>query len=200
MDDNEKLYIESLFNRHPEATKVIFDSNIFNYAVQANNNIGVNLFAFLAGIEEHFNWYIIQFEADKLMTSGNYRADIMEHHMLPCEDVGIKKIEGGLPHINSETGELEFWNLNNLSYGDYMQIALAHNFPELHIITNDSKLFKSGHAVLDGRVTSFHAFINEIPYWKDNKDWRLLRKWFNENIRPLRNNSSWKLEKKGSST
>lgn len=196
MNDNDAEYIKFLFERHPSATKVIFDANIFNYAVQANKAIDVNLFAFLAEVEDAFNWYVIRFEADKLIESGNFRADIMAQHTLPCEYVGIKKMQGGLPHINSETGELEFWNLNSLAYGDYMQIALAHNFPELSIITNDSKLFKSGHAALGGRVIPFHAFIGEIPYWKENDDWQKLVEWFHENIQPLRNNSSWKLEKK----
>lgn len=159
MNDNDAEYINALFAQHSKATKVIFDANIFNYAVQAKNAIGINLFAFQAGVEDLFNWYTIQFEANRLIKSGNFRDDIMMQHMLPCEDVGIRKMQGGLPRINDETGELEFWNLNSLAYGDYMQIALAHNFPELSIITNDSKLFKSGHAVLDGRVVSFHTFM-----------------------------------------
>jgi len=196
MNDDEANYIKALFQQHPDATKVLFDANIFNYAAAAEESIGINLFAFLASCENSFNWYVIEFEAEKLLNSGKFNREIMYHHIIPCKDVGIKKMSGGLPHINKQTGELEFWSLNTISYGDYMQVALAHNFPELTIITNDSKLFKSGHAVLDGRVVPFHTFIDEIPYWRDNRDWVRLQKWFHENVKLLRNNSSWILEKK----
>lgn len=195
MNDNERDYIEALFTRHPKATKVLLDANIFNYALLAQEAIGINLFAFLTECEDVFNWYVIQFEANNLLKSGKFRPDIMAQHMLPAEDVGIKKM-GSVPHINKETQGLEFWNLNTLQFGDFMMISLAHNFPELTIITNDSALFKTGDAALDGRAISFHGFINTIPYWKENPDWQKLQKWFNDNVKSLRNNSSWKLEKR----
>lgn len=142
MNDHDAAYIKELFAKHPRATKVLLDANVFNYAVSANEAIGVNLFAFLAECEDVFNWYAIQFEAVELIKSGNYNPGIMAQHILPFKNVGIKKISG-VPHINEKTQKLEFWNLNSLQFGDWAQIALAHNFPELSIITNDSKFFKS---------------------------------------------------------
>jgi hypothetical protein len=54
------------------------------------------------------------------------------------------------------------------------------------------KMFKTAHAVLDGRSIAFHQFLQELSlYWPADKNWLKLKAWFTENTKPLRNNSSW---------
>jgi hypothetical protein len=86
--------------------------------------------------------------------------------------------------------------LNRVAGDDWAQINLAYNYPELIVVTNDSGMFKSAHAVLDGRAMAFHELLKQLsPYWFYDDQWLYLKSWMNKNVKPLRNNSSWILPK-----
>lgn len=167
--------------------KVLLDANVLSYAYDAHQATGYHLLDYLDTIKGRVDWFVSSGVAMDLYRHGTY--GLIAGNMLNCDYLDMKMND--FPY-EKEDGSLGFVKLNTVSGDDWSQICLAYNYPELIIITNDSKMFKSAHAVLNGRAIAFHDFLTKLsPYWFYDNNWLNLKQWLIENKQQLRNNSSW---------
>jgi len=167
--------------------KLLLDANVLSYAQDAQKATGVHLLDYLDQLHGTLDWFVASRVAVDLYNSGIYPGILRP--ILNCDSTNMKM--GDFPYEKKD-GSLGFVKLNRISGDDWAQISLAYNYPELIIVTNDSKMFKSAHAVLKGRAIAFHDFLDKIsPYWFYDKKWLQLKSWLITNKKPLRNNSSW---------
>lgn len=169
--------------------KLLLDANIFAYAHEAHQATGYHLLDYLDTLHggDTIDWYVASTVAMKLYRHGNY--GLIGRNLLNCNAPDMK-----MDHFPYEKkdGSLGFVKLNSLAPDDWAQISLAYNYPDLIVVTNDSAMFKSAHAVLKGRAIAFHDFLQKIsPYWYYDKNWLKMKQWLIDNKKPLRNNSSW---------
>ena len=185
MDDfNTRFLAESKAH-----AKLLLDANVLIYAQEAFRATNLHLLEFLDQLSGRVDWYVASCVALKLHNGGSYDVTSLDKHVLNCDDIGMKM--DSLPFIK-ENGDLGFVKLNALAGDDWAQICLAHNNPELIIATNDSAMFRSAHASLEGRAIAFHDLLDKLsPYWTVEPAWLRLKTWLIENKQPLRNNGSW---------
>lgn len=185
MDDTNTHILSSSKAR----VKLLFDANVLSYAEDAYLATGFHLLDYMETIKGTVDWFV----------GSRVAVDLYNNKILPgilrnilnCDYPDVKM--GDFPYVKKD-GNLGFVKLNSLSGDDWSQICLAYNYQELIIVTNDSRMFKSGHAVLEGRAIAFHDFLDKIsPYWEKDEGWKTLKKWLVENKKALRNNSSWLL-------
>ena len=170
-------------------TKLLLDANVLIYAHEAYEATGIHLLNYLDRLQGLVDWFVAGCVAVNLHNGGTYNLLDLSPKALNCDAVDMKMNQ--FPYIK-EDGDLGFVQLNSLAGDDWAQVCLAFNYPELVIVTNDSAMFKSAHAVLRGRAVAFHNFISELsPYWFTEKEWLSLKRWLIENKKPLRYNSSW---------
>lgn len=183
-------YNTLLLSESKAPVKVLLDANILIYAIEAYNVIGIQLLDYLEGLEGYIDWYVASCVEIDLYKSGTYPYfSFPQNHSLNCNYVDMKMDQ--FPYIK-EDNSLSFVKLNSLAGDDWAQIGLAHNFESLIIATNDSKMFKSAHASLEGRAIAFHYLLKKISlYYPNDKDWSRLMHWFDKNVKPLRDNTSW---------
>lgn len=183
-------YNTHLLSESTALARVLLDANILIYSIEAFNEIGIQLLDYLEGLEGYIDWYVASCVAYELYKKGTYPYfSIPQKHMLNCDSIDMKMDQ--FPYIR-EDDSLGFVKLNSLAGDDWAQIGLAHNFESLIVATNDSKMFKSAHASLEGRAIAFHDLLNKITlYYPTDKNWAKLKQWFETNKKPLRNNSSW---------
>ena len=167
--------------------KLLFDANVLSYAQEAHQATGFHLLEYMEKIRGTLDWFVSSRVAVDLYNNGIYEGIFT--NILNCDYPDMKMNQ--FPYQKKD-GSLGFVKLNSISGDDWSQISLAYNYPELIIVTNDSKMFKSAHAILDGRAIAFHDFLQKIsPYWFYDKNWLNLKQWLIDNKKPLRNNSSW---------
>lgn len=176
-----------ILKRSKAKAKLLFDANVFSYSEEAYRATGYHLLDYMESIKGTVDWFV----------GSQLAVDLYNNKILPgilrnilsCNYPDMKMDH--FPYIKKD-GSLGFVKLNKISGDDWSQISLAYNYPELIIVTNDSKMFKSAHAVLEGRAIAFHDFLDKIsPNWPDDKGWSVLKEWLIDNKKPLRNNSSW---------
>lgn len=176
-----------ILQRSTAKAKLLFDANVLSYAQDAHQAIGVHLLDYMEKINGTVDWFVSSRVAVDLYNNKIYEG--IFRNILNCDYPDMKIDQ--FPYEKKD-GSLGFVKLNSVSGDDWSQICLAYNYPELIIVTNDSKMFKSAHAVLNGRAIAFHDFLQKIsPYWFYDKNWLALKQWLIENKKPLRNNSSW---------
>jgi hypothetical protein len=147
----------------------------------------VYLFDYLDRIKGTVDWYVGSSVAVNLYNNGIVPGIFT--NLLNCDYPDMKMNQ--FPYMKKD-GSVGFVKLNSVSGDDWAQICLAYNHPELIIVTNDARMFKSAHAVLEGRAMTFHELLKQLsPYWFYDKQWLGIKEWFHDNINPLRNNSSW---------
>lgn len=167
--------------------KLLLDANVFSYAEDAFRATGVHLLEFLESMKGTIDWFVANSVAMNLYNSGIVPG-IMTN-LLNSNDPRVKMDH--FPYLKAD-GSLGFVRLNKLASDDWAQITLAYNHEDLIIVTNDSKMFKTAHAITGGRAMPFHYFLREFGRnWAGNDDWERLERWFHANVEPLRNNSSW---------
>jgi hypothetical protein len=167
--------------------KVLLDANVLSYAHDAHQATGYHLLDYLDTIKGRVDWFVSSGVAMDLYRHGTY--GLIAGNMLNCDYPDMKMND--FPYEKKD-GSLGFVKLNTVSGDDWSQICLAYNYPELIIVTNDSKMFKSAHAALNGRAIAFHDFLTKLsPYWFYDNNWLNLKQWLIDNKKPLRNNSSW---------
>lgn len=181
-----------ILNKSQARAKLLLDANVINYTQSAYESIGVNLLDYLDSLNGTVDWFVASCVAADL-----YNARVLPGiltNILNCNRPATKMDQ--FPY-NKEDGSVGFVRLNRVSGDDWAQINLAFHYPELVIVTNDSDMFKSGHAVLDGRAMTFHELLKQLsPYWFHDRRWLALKAWLNDNVKPLRNNSSWVIPSK----
>lgn len=187
------VYNDKVLSESKALANVLLDANVLIYAQKAFKSLGYPHFLnFLDGLEGYINWYVASCVVIDLHNGGSYDLATLSKHMLNCNSIDMKMDQ--FPYIR-EDESLGFVKLNAVAGDDWAQIGLAHNYEKLIIVTNDAKMFKSAHATLEGRAIAFHDFLDKITlYYKDDKDWLKLKNWLLQNIKPLRNNSSWIIE------
>ena len=187
MDDGTTF----ILNRSKARAKLLLDANVITYTQQAAETTGIHLLDYLDKLNGTVDWFVANCVAAEL-----YNARILPgllRNILNSNNPGVKMDQ--FPYKKKD-GSVGFVKLNRVAGDDWAQINLAYNHPELIVVTNDSGMFKSAHAVLDGRAMAFHELLKQLsPYWFYDKQWLQLKKWLNENVRPLRNNSSWIIPK-----
>lgn len=184
MDEANTFIISSSRAR----AKLLLDANIFSYAHDAHQATGYHLLDYLDTIKGTVDWFVSSGVAMDLYRYGTYG---ILPNILNCDYPNMKMDQ--FPY-EKDDGSLGFVRLNTVSGDDWSQICLAYNYPDLIIVTNDAKMFKSAHAALNGRAVTFHDFLDKIsPYWSHDENWLRLRQWLIDNKEPLRNNSSWVL-------
>lgn len=167
--------------------KLLLDANIFVYAHEAHQATGYHLLDYLDTLSGKVDWFIASGVAMDLYKHGDY--GLITKNLLNCDYVDMKM--DSFPYTRKD-GSLGFVKLNTVSGDDWAQICLAYNYPDLIIVTNDSRMFRSAHAALSGRAIAFHDFLEKLsPYWFYDKNWLALKNWLVDNKQPLRNNSSW---------
>lgn len=183
-------YNTHLLSESTALTRVLLDANILIYSMEASDKIGIQLLDYLEGLEGYIDWFVASCVVYELYKKGTYPYfSIPQKHMLNCDSINMKMDQ--FPYIR-EDDSLGFVKLNSLAGDDWAQIGLAHNFESLVIATNDSRMFKSAHASLEGRAIAFHDLLNKLSlYYPTDIDWARLKQWFESNKNPLRNNSSW---------
>lgn len=176
-----------ILNRSTAKAHLLFDANVLSYAEEAFKATGHHLLDYMESIHGTVDWYVGSRVATDLY--NNKILPGILRNILNCDYPDMKVDH--FPYIKID-GSLGFVKLNKISGDDWSQICLAYNYEKLIIVTNDSKMFKSAHAVLNGRAIAFHDFLDRVsPYWHDDKGWQELKRWLIENKKPLRNNSSW---------
>jgi len=176
-----------ILSKSTAKAKLLFDANIFSYAEDAYHATGYHLLDYMETIKGTVDWFV----------GSRVAVDLYNNKILPgilknilnCDYPDVKMDQ--FPYVKKD-GSVGFVKLNKLSGDDWSQICLAYNYQELIVVTNDSRMFKSAHPVLEGRAIGFHDFLEKIsPYWQNDENWQTLLKWFIDNKHPLRNNSSW---------
>jgi len=181
-----------MLSKSTARAKLLLDANILIYAQEAFNTLGIHLLNYLDRLEGLVDWYVASCVAVKLHNGGSYDLSSLNGKILNCDGMDSKM--DSFPYIK-EDGSLGFVKLNALAGDDWAQVALAHNIPDLIVVTNDSAMFKSAHASLNGRAIAFHQFLEDISnYWTLEQEWQSLSNWLMETKKPLRNNSSWTIE------
>lgn len=169
--------------------KLLLDANVLIYAKEAFDATGTHLLSYLDQLSGVVDWYVGSCVVIKLHSAGTYDIGSLSPFILNCQAVDAKM--NMFPYIK-EDDSLEFVRLSSLAGDDWSQIVLAYNYPELIVATNDSAMFKTAHAVLNGRAIAFHNLLQNLsPYWFADTSWLRLKKWLIENKKPLRNSSSW---------
>lgn len=188
-----------ILSKSSARANVLLDANVLIYAQKAFVEIGYPHFLnFLDGLDGYINWYVASCVIMNLHNGGTYDLGSLSNHMLNCDAINMKMDQ--FPYIKGDDS-LGFVKLNAVAGDDWAQIWLAHNYEKLILVTNDAKMFKSAHASLEGRSIAFHDFLDKMSlYYKDDREWKKLTKWFEQNINPLRNNSSWIIEDQKSNT
>ena len=183
MDESNTHILKSSTAR----AKLLLDANVLTYAQLAINETGVGLLEYLESLHGTVDWFVGSRVAVDLYNYGVLPGILT--NLLNCDYPDMKMNE--FPYEKKD-GSLGFVKLNTVSGDDWSQICLAHNYPELIIVTNDSRMFKSAHAVLRGRAMTFHELLKQLsPYWFHDKRWLKLKSWLSTNVNPLRNHSSW---------
>jgi hypothetical protein len=183
MDENNTYILSASTAR----AKLLLDANVLSYSQRALEETGIDLLDLLDSLHGTVDWFVGSRVAVDLYNNGVLPGVLK--NLLNCDYPDMKMNE--FPYEKKD-GSLAFTKLNTVSGDDWAQICLAYNHPELIIVTNDSRMFKSAHAVLRGRAIALHDFLQQLsPYWLYDKNWLSLKAWFNTNIHPLRNNSSW---------
>ena len=181
-----------ILNRSQAKAKILIDANVINYAQNAYDATGIHLLDYLDKLNGTVDWFVSSCVAAELYNAGILPG--LLRNILPCNNPRTK-----MQHFpfQKEDGSGGLLKLNRLAGDDWSQINLAYHYPDLIIVTNDSRMFKSAHAVLQGRAMAFHEFLNQLsPYWFYDRQWLKLKTWFADNVNPLRNNSSWILPEK----
>jgi len=180
---------EHLLKSSPAKFKLLLDANVVSYAMKAEKAIGLNLLNFIDGTKDVVDWFIAGSVAASL--ANNKVTPGIVTKILNCSALPVKM---DLFPYRKPDGTVVAIKLNKLAGDDFAQVLLATQHEDLIIVTNDSAMFKSAHAILDGRAITFHELLKQMsPLWFPNKDWIELKNWFFANIKPLRNNSSWNL-------
>lgn len=178
---------DHILNSSKARALLLFDANVISYAEEGYLKTGYHLLDYMETIKGTVDWFV----------GSRVAMDLYNHKIVPgilrnilnCDYPDMKM--DYFPYIKTD-GNLGFVKLNKISGDDWSQICLAYNYEKLVIVTNDSRMFKSAHAVLGGRAIAFHDFLDKIsPYWEDDDGWQKLKEWLIKNKLPLRNNSSW---------
>lgn len=181
-----------ILNKSQAKAKLLIDANVITYAQKANEATGIHLLDYLDSLRGTVDWFVGSCVAVELYNAGVLPG--LLRNILNCNKP-VTKMEH-FPY-QKEDGSVGFVKLNRVAGDDWAQINLAFKNPELIIVTNDSRMFKSAHAVLQGRAMAFHELLNQLsPYWFYDRQWLKLNSWFIDNVKPLRNNSSWILPHK----
>lgn len=183
MDDANRY----LLDESGAKVKLLFDANVLSYAEEAYRATGCHLLGYMESIHGTIDWFVANDVAMNLYNNKILPGILT--NILNSGSIGMKMDH--FPYVKAD-GSVGFVKLNKLASDDWGQIVLAYNYEDLIIVTNDSKMFKSAHAVLNGRAIAFHDFLENVsPYWDGDENWSKLKGWLIENKKPLRNNSSW---------
>ena len=190
-EDHANDYNTHRLNESIAIAKLLLDANVLSYAQEAFIATGVHLLNYLDALEGKVDWFVASCVARDLHNNSMYDIKVLAPKILNCDSIDMKMED--FPFIK-EDDSLGFVKLNRIAGDDWAQISLAHNHQDLIVVTNDSAMFKSAHASLEGRAIAFHDLLEKIsPHWVGDKEWLQLKKWLNKNKKPLRNNSSWKI-------
>lgn len=188
-DVNEKTLAKS-----KAKYKLLLDQNVLIYSQKAFRDTGEHLLNYIDKTNGIVSWYVASCEIVKLHNAKEYNISSLSKNMLSCNDFPDKM--STFP-FNKKDGSVGAVTLNKLQSDDFAQIILAQSLPDLWIVTNDSAMYKTAHAILDGRAIPFKVLIEQLrPFFFTDKHWLKLKKWFDENTPNIRNNSSWVIEGK----
>lgn len=154
----------------------LLDSSAYIRYEELYSMSGINLFSILEKITDieilMTNDVLVELMNGPRVLSAKFMLD----HIINSEGSMDHSLKENRFLFESE-GKLSYLTQNMISATDWGQIFLCQNHPELTLVTNDRKQFKSARAVINDRVVGAFSFLELlIDVYRDNMDLKELRK------------------------